>query len=269
MSTDLVATPQVGALAMSVGEKQQYASLLSEANMLPKQYQKNPANVFLAIELGNALSIAPIVAINEINVINGTPAPSASLMASLARSAGHRVRAWNDETGAAVCEIVRQDDPDFTHRSVWDQAKAQSAGLWGKGHWSKDPATMLRWRAISECVRLACPEVLGGLKYTPEEVMEIRGGDAPAQQPQRAAAPRQATSPAASAPPEGFLAAISECQTQDEVTAVASRIAAAGQMHEYRDALNAQWEDLAEPVQGEAINETTGEIINEQENEHG
>lgn len=32
---------------------------------------------------------------------------------------------------------------------------------------------MLKWRAISECVRFACSEVLGGLKYTPEEVAEF------------------------------------------------------------------------------------------------
>jgi hypothetical protein len=178
--------------------------------MIPKAFQKSPADIFVAIEYGNALGIAPIVALNEINVINGTPSLSASMMASLARNAGHRVRTQNLEDGSAVCEIIRSDDPEFTHRSVWNQAKAQAAGLWGKGHWAKDPATMLRWRAISECVRMACPEVLGGLKYTSEEVIEFTGSPEPQRQQARQAAP---TPPA----DVDFYAMLDQCETQDDL----------------------------------------------------
>lgn len=170
MSTELAHTT-----TSNLPDKMEYARALAASGMIPRDYQQQPANVLVAIEYGEALGIKPIIAINEINVISGTPSPSASLMASLARDAGHRVRAWNEDDGAAVCEIVRADDPEFTHRSRWDEKKARSAGLWGKGHWAKDAETMLRWRAISECVRLACPEVLGGLKYTPDEAREIAG----------------------------------------------------------------------------------------------
>ena len=176
MSTDIVHTTRP---ADSLESKMTYARALASAGMLPAAYKQQPANVLVAIEYGEALGIKPIVAMNEINVISGTPSPSASLMASLARSAGHKVRAWNEDDGTAVCEIVRSDDPEFTHRARWDEAKARKAGLWGKGHWAKDPDTMLRWRAISECVRLACPEVLGGLKYTPEELIEIQADRGP------------------------------------------------------------------------------------------
>lgn len=178
MSTEIVQSSG----GESLHSKMEYAKALAQAGLLPQAYKQQPANVLAAIEYGEALGIKPIVAINEINVISGTPSPSASLMASLARAAGHRVRAWNEDDGTAVCEIVRADDPDFTHRSRWDETKARQAKLWGRGHWEKDPATMLRWRAISECVRLACPEVLGGLKYTPEEVLEMQQ-DRPAPTP--------------------------------------------------------------------------------------
>ncbi|MDV6274312.1 hypothetical protein R3Q06_12440 [Rhodococcus erythropolis] len=161
----------------SLPEKMEFAKALAQAGMIPRVYQGAPANVLVAIEFGEALGIKPIVAINEINVINGTPSPSASLMASLARNAGHKVRVTGDAS-SATCEIVRVDDPEYTHTATWTQAKAQSAGLWGKGHWGKDPATMLKWRAISECVRFACSEVLGGLKYTPDEIENF---DTPAQ----------------------------------------------------------------------------------------
>ena len=38
---------------------------------------------------------------------------------------------------------------------------------------------MLEWRAIAACVRKACPEVLAGLRYTPEEVAEFTGPEQP------------------------------------------------------------------------------------------
>lgn len=153
----------------SLPERIEFARALAQASLIPRTYQQQPANILVAMELGAALGIAPIVAINEVNVINGSPSLSASLMAALARQAGHKVRVTGDGT-TATCTIVRADDPDFEHTATWDEKKARDGGLWGKGHWAKDPATMLKWRAISECVRFACSEVLGGIRYTPDEV---------------------------------------------------------------------------------------------------
>lgn len=157
---------------LTLPQKIEYAKVLAESGMIPKHYQKQPANVLVAMEYGQALGIAPIVAINQITVVNGGASMEAKLMISLARKAGHRVRLEGDETHA-VCTIIRADDPD--HESVvrWDEAKAKKAGLWGGGHWAKNPGLMLRYRAASECIRLTCPEVLAGITYTPEEVEEI------------------------------------------------------------------------------------------------
>lgn len=158
----------------SLPDRMEYARALAASNLLPDAFRGKPANALVAIEYGNALGIAPIVALSEINVISGTPSLSASLMAALARQAGHKVRVTGDAE-TATCTIVRGDDPDYEHTATWTKKKAQDAGLWGRGHWGKDPGTMLRWRAISEAVRFACSEVLGGLKYTPEEVVEFAG----------------------------------------------------------------------------------------------
>ena len=244
MSTDISIHNPSTAVEMSVGERQHYASVLADANMIPKAFQKSPANIFVAIEYGNALGIAPIVALNEINVINGAPSLSASMMASLARSAGHRVRTQNTEDGAAVCEIIRADDPDFTHRSTWDQKKAQDAGLWGKGHWAKDPATMLRWRAISECVRMACPEVLGGLKYTPEEVVEFTSGGpsssspAPVARTTRKPKPEEQPTPAPEPSGRDWFAELDQCNTSQQVKALWKAAQAAG---EFTDEMREQF----------------------------
>ena len=181
------------------------------------------------------------------------------MMSSLARSAGHRVRSsehWR--MGPQCARSFAPTIPEFTHRSTWDQKKAKDAGLWGKGHWAKDPATMLRWRAISECVRMACPEVLGGLKYTPEETIEFTGSPAP----QRQAAPVQQQEDRTD-----FYALLEGCQSREDLNVVAGQISAAGRMNEFRGTLNEFWKTLApaepeheEVVDGTLIDEATGEI---------
>jgi hypothetical protein len=83
-----------------------------------------------------------------------------------------------------VCEIVRADDPEYTYRTEWTFQRAVTAGLMeirsGKPFardkngralpWEKYPEAMLKARAITECARDACEEVLFGLHYTPEEL---------------------------------------------------------------------------------------------------
>ena len=80
-------------------ERMQYAKALSASGLIPQAFKGQPANVLVAIEYGHALGIAPIVALSEINVIQGTPSLSASLMAALALSL---LLAAPTETGLTV-----------------------------------------------------------------------------------------------------------------------------------------------------------------------
>ncbi len=184
MSTDIAiyrATPE---------ERWRYSQALAEASLLPEAYRRQPSNVLLALESGAALNVAPMVALQEIHVIKGKPSPSAQLMAALVRRAGHRLRITGD-TQSATCEIVRTDDPDFTFTTTWTLDRAKDAGLLSNDMWRKYPANMLKARAISECCRDACPDVVVGFGYTPEElgdptdsagaVVTVERDDAPTQ----------------------------------------------------------------------------------------
>lgn len=155
----------------SLDEKKNYAVALAQSGLLPDAYKRQPANVLLAMELGEALRIPPIQAINGVNVIKGKPSMSADLMAAVVRRAGHALRiteTWDPLTVTA--EVIRADDPEFTFRAVWDEKKARTAGLWGKGNWSTYASQMLRARAISEVCRQAASDALMGVIYTPEEL---------------------------------------------------------------------------------------------------
>src|SRR5690606_14023424 len=98
------------------------------------------------------------------------PTLSADLMAAKVRAAGHRLRVRVEDGPAAVAELTRSDDPDYTFVCRWDMDRARNAGLVGKDNWSNFPAAMLKARAISEVIREGASEVLHGAIYTPEEM---------------------------------------------------------------------------------------------------
>lgn len=156
----------------------QYAKALSSSDLLPVAYRGKPANVLIAVEMGNALGLKPMAALNGIAVINGKPTLSADLMAAVVRNAGHKLRV-EEKPGAVRATLIRSDDPDFSYEAIWDQGKAEKAGLWGKGNWVKYPGQMLRARAISEVIRQGASECLFGAIYTPEELESVATGDDP------------------------------------------------------------------------------------------
>jgi hypothetical protein len=155
----------------SLEAKMQFARALAAASLLPRQYQQNPGNVLIAMELGEALGIPAIQAINSIHVIEGKPSASADLMAALVRKAGHKLRVTVSRNPLhVVATLVRADDPDYPFEAEWDEEKAKTAGLFGKGNWKTYPDQMMRNRAITEVIRMGASDAMYGVIYSPEEL---------------------------------------------------------------------------------------------------
>lgn len=122
-----------------------------------------------AVELGEALGVPTVTAINGIHVMKGKPTASAGLISSLVRRAGHKLRVTGDDK-TATATIIRADDADFGFEVTWTMQMAKDAGLLANGTWKSYPASMLKSRAITQCARDACQEALNGVQYTPEEM---------------------------------------------------------------------------------------------------
>lgn len=165
----------------TLAEQIDYAKVVSVGSLLPREYQNNPANVLIAVGLGSSMGLSPAESLYRITVIQGKPTASAELIAANVRKAGHKLRVKVTENPpSATCTIIRADDPDEPTTVTRDMAWASAMGLTGKDNYKKQPSTMLAWRAISACARLACPEALYGVTYTPDEVGD--GGPAQATQ---------------------------------------------------------------------------------------
>ncbi|MDK8350400.1 hypothetical protein QP786_00265 [Gleimia europaea] len=164
MSTDLVK-----AEAQQLDAYIRNAEKLAGASLLPAQYQRQPANILLAIQTGAPLGFTAMQSIHGIHVIKGKPTMSADMTAAAVRRAGHKLRITGDDTHA-VAVLIRSDDPDFEYRCEWTLERAKKAGLLGNDTWAKYPAAMLRARAITEVARAGASEALYGVVYTPEEL---------------------------------------------------------------------------------------------------
>lgn len=166
---------QTNALAvaqqMSLSDQLAYANTVCKGSLVPAAYRNQPANVLIAMGLGQSMGLSPAESLYRISVINGNPAAKAELIAANVRRAGHKLHITKNEKAMfATAEITRCDDPDFTFTATWDMAKAQQAKLSDKDNWKKYPMAMLTARAITECARDACSEALYGVVYTAEEM---------------------------------------------------------------------------------------------------
>jgi hypothetical protein len=182
------ATREIAVRALSASRmvaEIQYARMLAESGLLPKEYRNQPANVLFAVEYGTMLNLPPMAAITGIHIIEGKPTASAGLISGLVRRAGHKLRVGFDAaTMTGWASIHRADDPGFEFRSEWNLDRALTAELCtlrdGKPYavdsrgrslpWRKFFPSMTKRRAITEVARDACEEVLFGLHYTPEEL---------------------------------------------------------------------------------------------------
>lgn len=164
MSTDLVK-----AEAQQLDAYIKNAEKLAGASLLPAQYQRQPANILLAIQTGAPLGFTAMQSIHGIHIIKGKPTMSADMTAAAVRRAGHKLRITGDDTHA-VAVLIRSDDPEFEYRCEWTLDRAKKAGLLGNDTWAKYPAAMLRARAITEVARAGASEALYGVVYTPEEL---------------------------------------------------------------------------------------------------
>ena len=143
----------------------------SGSSILPDVYRGNPANVLIAVNLGASMGLSPAESLYRIAVIKGKPSASAELIAANVRRAGHKLRVRGDET-TCTAQIIRADDPDFPFEVTRDMAWAKGMGLDKNDNYRKQPGTMLQWRAITAVARLACPEALYGVAYTPDELAD-------------------------------------------------------------------------------------------------
>ena len=148
-------------------EAYQIAEMLAQSDMVPKNYQRKPADIVIAMAMGAELGFQPLQSLQNIAVINGRPCVWGDAFRALIVGSPDLIdfKEWY-ENDTAYCTIKRRLASgavvEFTGSfSIQD---AKTAGLWGKqGPWTQYPKRQQQWRALGFAGRDAYADRLRGI----------------------------------------------------------------------------------------------------------
>lgn len=157
----------------SLEQAMQYAKLIADSDLVPKDYKGKPGNVLIAMQFGSEVGLMPLQAVQNISVINGRPALWGDAMLALVQR--HSICEYIKEyikDKKAYCIVKRQGEDE--HIVTFSEEDAKKAGLWGKsGPWTQYPDRMLQMRARSFALRDKFSDILKGIAMY-EEVQDYQ-----------------------------------------------------------------------------------------------
>ncbi len=177
------------------------AETLAKSTIVPKSYQNNAANCLIAIEMAARINTSPMMVMQNLYIVNGTPAWSSQwIIAMINNSRRYKTELKFDmrcdNNGAPVSCMAWAEDYNGNKvvGPVITMEMARNEGWIGKSgsKWKTMPEVMIRYRAASFFGRLNCPDMIMGI-YSQEEVIdgfgdevevEVVSEEAPAAQPE-------------------------------------------------------------------------------------
>lgn len=192
----------------SFGELERWAEMAARSKMVPKDYQGQPENIILAVQMGSEVGLRPMQSLQNIAVINGRPAIWGDALLALCKThplyvSIQEIVDGNGDAMTAKCTVVRRGEPPFIQTFSVEDAKI--AKLWNKRGrdgqdtpWVTSPKRMLQMRARGFALRDAFPDKLKGLISAEEaddyEVPQMPMSAAPSVTPAKAETPRRTIS---------------------------------------------------------------------------
>lgn len=167
--------------ALALIEPTQYELMgkLAKVAAMSGYSKQNEVQAMFIMLKGFELGISPMQALEGIQVIQGKTTVSPQLMLALINRSGLMEDLQMDGDAKAYTVTMKRVGRS-AHTETFTIDNAKSMGLAGKDNWQKQPAVMLKWRAVSACARVVFPDVIQGM-YTPEEmgaeVSEDSSGD--------------------------------------------------------------------------------------------
>lgn len=162
-NTGLFLTPS------NLTEAMKIADILANSDFVPKDYQRKPGNILVALQWGAEIGLQPLQALQNIACINGRPAIWGDAMLALVRQSGLLESIDEEQTDdVATCTIKRRGEKERV--VTFSMADAKRAGLSGKvGPWTQYPKRMMQSRARAYALRDIFPDVLKGMAVAEEE----------------------------------------------------------------------------------------------------
>lgn len=166
---------------------QRMAMAYSKSTLVPKEYQGNPGNCIIALNMANRIGADPLMVMQNLYIVHGRPAWSSQFLIATFNSCGkyESIRyQWvgeqgKDNWGCCAVAVERATGEELRGTVVTIQT-AKDEGWYSKtgSKWKTMPEQMLRYRAAAWLVRTYAPEIAMGL-HTVEEQHDIAGYEKP------------------------------------------------------------------------------------------
>ena len=169
--------------AQSFGLALRMANALAASTIIPKEYQGNPSNTLIALEMASRMNTSPMQVMQNLYVINGRPSWSSGYITAVinaSRKYKHELKFVLTGTGNDMSCYAwttdhngdRIEGPVITMKMATDEGWVSKNG----SKWKTMPEVMIRYRAAAFFGRLYCPDMIMGI-YDREEVIEIAADD--------------------------------------------------------------------------------------------
>jgi len=175
---------------------QRIAKSLASSSLVPQQFQgqQGYANCLVALEIAGRMNLSPLQVMQNLHIIHGRPSWSSQFIIALINGCGRFEPLQYKVTGKGddlACKCIAKEistgaaleGPTVTMA----MAKAEGWATKGGSKWRTMPDLMIRYRAASMWGRLYIPDLLVGISYSQEEVMDIEPitvEDAPITEPE-------------------------------------------------------------------------------------
>jgi len=134
-------------------------------NMIPKQYQGKPEDAAVAIQWGMEIGLQPLQSLQNVAVINGSPALWGDALIAIIKGSGQceYIRSeFDEESMTAIVSTKRKGEPEESRS--FSMADAKAAGLASRQTYQQHPKRMLNARARSHVLRDVYADLLRGFQ---------------------------------------------------------------------------------------------------------
>lgn len=153
-------------------EAYKFAQSFATSAFCPAQYKNKPADVYLAMAYGAQIGLNPLLAVQNIAMVNGRPSVYGDALTAIVMANPETEKyedGYKDGGKTAYCKITRNG---ITMYREFSEEMARKAGLWEQNTWKKYPQRMLLWRAKGWAIRDLYSDVLMGM-WSVEEARDM------------------------------------------------------------------------------------------------
>lgn len=154
------------------------AKMFSCSTMVPVQYQSQPENCMIALQMAFRLKVDPMMLMQNTYVLNGKPGMEAKLVIALVNARGpfkgaiqYEYRGEGDTRSCTAWGVHKETGERCEQRVSIQTAKDE--GWYARNKkWQSIPDLMLAYRSAAWLARLYAPETIMGLQ-TADEVIDV------------------------------------------------------------------------------------------------